>query len=320
MVYCIANSNPSSSWDSEYEHDHVHTVEGLWLLAHGLNILISNKKGGNIYSFALTAGDKLLQCFEAVLDLEQHIEHLSELIVGGRKALNALENIIRLCSSLVQIQVSTDGPLESWNSLINGFPQLQFLSKLELEAQFSEDDAALLIAVLQQCSSLKHLTLWFHEDSEGSSCLLIGIAPLMVRHLESLDIQRTSLTKKVVKALSTLVRSPDCSITLLRLRETNVSANDFSILAESVARNSTLKTLCFSDCGIDDTAIVCLATALTENRTLEEIEVTEWFMSKDTEVLLKQCAQTNPKIKKVNLPPQDLSSDFLKFYHLNPNQ
>ena len=319
--HCIASSSPSSLWNLEYEHDHIHTFECLRLLGSGLNYQESGKKGGTICSFALTAGNKLLQCLEALLDLQHHIQHLSEITVGGilcagRKGVNALESIITLCLSLTRIQISTDDSLENWSAFIDGLPQLKLLNRLELEAQFSICDAKLINVILPQCLSLTHLTLWFHEDSEGSTCLLVGIAPLVAGRLESLSIQRTPFTKETVIALAEMIESPNCSMTSFQLCEAHVSTDNFSCLAQSIAKNQSIKTLIFSECGIDDTAIICLATAIADNRFLQDIEVMEWFMSRDTEALLKECA----KSKNLKVPPRNLPPEFLNLYHLNPYQ
>ena len=322
--YCIANSSPSSLWDLEYEHDHIHTVQCLELLGSGINHkLCPNKRGGTIHSIALTAGDKLQRSIDAILDLQRHIQDLSELVLGGdlnpgRKISNTLEYLISLCPSLTRIQLSTDQSLANWKALIKGLPQLKLLERVELSACFSEDDATLLNEQLQQCRSLKHLILWFEEDSDGVSALVVGVSSLVTGHLETLSVQTCVLTNKAVDVLAKSIESPQCSLSELKFHEVSASTDDFSNLAISIAKNNSIRVLQFGECGLDDTAIVCLATALIENKCLVEVEVMEFFMKEDTEQLLKQCADQNPNIKKLNLAPRNLPPAMLEYFHLNP--
>lgn len=76
-------------------------------------------------------------------------------------------------------------------------------------------------------------------------------------------------------------------------------------MATSIARYTSLATLCLEDCGIDDTAVVCLATALTQNKSLQVVKVLEWYMSKDTELLLREAVKQNTTVKKLELAPRD---------------
>lgn len=309
--YCIANSSPSSKWAVEFEHDNIQTVQGLEMLVRGINYqVLPGKKGGKIHSISLVAGDKLLQCIKEVLDLHKYAYDLSELSLGGdlgpgRKTNMILKQIPTFFPMLSRLQVSSDQSLANWEALLGGLSQLRSMKSLELEASFTEEDAALLCEQIQQCSSLQKLTLWCNEDSDGAPALIVGVSPLAVVCLESLDLQRCSLDTRATGALAESLGSLQCSLSFLRLREAPISVDNFSILATSIARNTSLTTLCLEDCGIDDTAVVCLATALTQNKSLQVVKVLEWYMSKDTELLLREAVKQNTTIKKLELAPRD---------------
>lgn len=320
--YCIANSSPSAKWAIEYEHDHVQTVQGLEMLVRGINYqILPGKSGGKVHSLSLLGGDKLLQCVKTIFDIHEYAHSLSELTLGGnlgpgRKTNLAIKQIPTFFPLLTRLQVSSLQSFANWEALLRGLSQLQLLQRLELEANITKKDASLLCEQLPQCPSLKCLILWFNEDSDGASSLIVGVSPLAAGRLDSLDLQRCTLDSGATNALAESLGSPQCSLGFLRLREMNMSVGNFSILATSIAKNTSLKTLSLNDCGIDDTAVVCLATALTQNKSLEKVELMEWYMSEDTELLLKEAVKQNSSIKNLELAPRNFPKEILELYGL----
>lgn len=322
--YCIANSSPSANWAIEYEHDHVQTVQGLEMLVRGINYqVLPGKRGGKVHSISLLGGDKLLQCVKTILDIHEYAHTLSELTLGGdlgpgRKTNLAIKQIPTFFPLLTRLQVSSLQSFANWEALLRDLSQLKLLQRLELEANITEKDASLLCEEIPQCPSLKRLMLWFNEDSDGASLLVVGVSPLAAGRLESLDLQHCTLDSRATNALAQSLGSPQCSLGFLRLRETNMSVDNFSILATSITKNTSLKTLSLGDCGIDDTAVLCLATALTQNKSLEKVELLEWYMSEDTELLLKEAVKQNSNIKNLELAPRNLElpKEILELYGL----
>ena len=315
--YCIANSSVSSKWIIEYEEDAIHTVSCLEMFGRGLQYHIPTKKGGTFARLSLLGGSKLLQCLTAIVDVHAYIHGLSELILGGelnpgRRTETMLKQISQVFPLLKRLQVSTDTDFANWHALFMHLPSLQHLDTLELEAIFTENDATLLSHQLKSCSLLKQLILWCNEDSCGIAVLVATASHLATRHLSVFSLQRCSLNENAVNPLSKAIESPQCSLQVLKFHEVNISPNDFSTFAQAIAKNKSIITLSLRDCGITDASVICLATVINENTVIEDIELTEWYMSEEAEAFLQDAVANNSNVKNLKLAPRNVFQDIPK--------
>ena len=315
--YCIANSSVSSIWCIEYEEDAIHTVSSLELFGRGLRYQISSKQRGTIARISLLGGSKLLQCLTAIMDVHVHIHGLSELVLGGelnpgRKTDTMLKQISVVFPLLKRLQLSTDVDFTNWHTLFIQLPSLQNLDTLELEAAFTEGDAALLSHQLKSCSMLKKLILWMNEDSCDTAELVAAASHLATSQLHTFSIQRCTLNGSAVNVLSDAIQSPKCSLKVLTFQEVTMSPIDFSTFATAIAKNQSITTLTLCDCGITDASVVCLATVINENTVIENIELTEWYMSEEAEAFLKDAVSNSLNIKNLKLAPRNVFQDIPK--------
>ena len=249
LGYCISNSSPYSEWDIQYELDHIDTLQSLQLLSKGVHYNSeSERSGGIIRNISLLGANKLHQCIEAVIELGEYALDVTELTLGGDispggQAAKVLQQICYTCPRLVRLQLSSLSSFASWHPLFESFPNLELLERLELEASFTKDDAEVLVLHLKLCSSLKHLMIWFNEDSEGSySSLITGVTPLAIGKLITLDIQRFAIDSNIATALATCIASNECTLSVFRLTETSISAKDYAIIIDAITKNSSLET------------------------------------------------------------------------------
>ena len=315
--YCIRNGSVSSIWHINYEEDAIHTVSCLELFGRGLQYQsLSKKKGGAISCISLLGESKLFQCLKAIVNVHSYIHGLSELILGGelnpgRKTDIMLKQIAKNFPLLKRLQVSTDNFM-NWHPLFMDLPSLEHLDTLELEAAFTESDATLLSSQLKSCSSLKYLTLWLNEDSCSITKLVTAASNLATGQLYKFSMQKCTLNENAVNVLADAMQSPKCSLEVLRFHEVNISPDDFSTFAAAIAKNKSITTLSLCDCGITDASVVCLATVINENTVIEDIELTEWYMSQEAEAFLKDAVSHSPNIKNLKLAPRDVFKDIPK--------
>ena len=309
--YCITHSSQSSFWHIEYEADVIQTSLCLDLLAKGMRYSAFRKKGGTVKIISLLGGSKLLQCLISIIEMRDHVNELSELVLGGelipgRKTDTMLNQVSKAFPYLKRLQVSTDSTFNTWHSLFTSLQSLDYLDTLEIEAVFTEADAILIAQQLKCCSALKRLFVWCNEDSSGITPLISAVSYLVVNDLHTFSLQRCSLIGSSVNVFAESLKLPQCSLRVLKFHEVSIPPDDFSTFASAIAINKSIISLFLNDCGITDASIICLATVINDNTTLEEIELTEWYMNEETELFFKEAIKKNPAIKKLKLAERNL--------------
>ena len=312
--YCITNSSQTSLWRIEYEEDAIQTSLCLNMLAKGMRYSAFRKKGGTVKIISLLGGSKLLQCLISIIEMRDHINELSELVLGGeltpgRKTDTMLGQVSKAFPYLKRLQVSTDSTFSTWHSLFACLQSLEYLDTLQIEAVFTEVDTILIAQQLKHCSALKHLYVWCNEDSCGIMPLISAASYLVANHLHTFSLQRCSLLGSAMNIFAESLKLPHCSLRVLKFHEVSVSPDDFSTFASAIATNKSITSLSLNDCGVTDASIICLATVINENTTLEEIELTEWYMNEETELFFKEAIKKNPSIMKLKLAQRNVFTD-----------
>ena len=125
-------------------------------------------------------------------------------------------------------------------------------------------------------------------------------------------LQLCHFSTEMVLDLSLGLKTSTCSLNVLHLLDSRITSEDFPSLASAISENCSLKTLKIRQCGLDDTAILCLATALVSHPCIEDIEISENKLNEQTERLVKEMVETKPTIKKLKLSGKRERLRFLK--------
>jgi hypothetical protein len=153
-----------------------------------------------------------------------------------------------------------------------------WLKRNPLTSLSSTDIAHLII----HCPSLQTLDLDQTElGDEGAAALFTDLAvhnaPIALRHIY---LNANGLHRKACAAISTYLSSPHCRLESLYL-SSNPLGSSASLLAPGLASTSTLSRLVMQSCGLNDTSIAPILTALPGHPSLKVLDIGQYFATKD---------------------------------------
>ena len=125
-----------------------------------------------------------------------------------------------------------------------------------------------------------------------------------ITHFSLLGDETVELGVKTLNAVAQTLEQPECCLEVLDLSKSQIDdAVGLSILAHSLSKNRTLKSLNLSTITMNSIVIEILAHALkgSENQTLEELHLCETYLQDETVEILAKALETNHTLKVLNL-------------------
>ena len=144
-----------------------------------------------------------------------------------------------------------------------------------------------------------------HSETDITS-LLTGISPVLAGQLEELTLSRVSINSGCVEVLIHSLTSPHTRLLKLELSRCTISSSDYCHLTTAIP-TSNLTHFTTNRLGMDVSSAKGLARALTQSKTLEEVEVTREFPMNNEVAQILLEAMNHSSVKKLKIG--DVSKD-----------
>ncbi|XP_029921628.1 NACHT, LRR and PYD domains-containing protein 12-like, partial [Myripristis murdjan] len=246
----------------------------------------------------------MLQMSEEVLD-EFDLQVYNTSLEGRQRLIPAVRNCrkARLSGSYL-----SETHCETLTSALKSNPHL---TELDLsENQLQDSGVKLLSAGLKSPNCrLETLRLRYCRLSE-SSCASLASALKSNPHLTELDLSESQLQDSGVKLLSAGLKSPNCRLKTLRLRDCSLTESSCASLASALKSNPHLTELDLSDNGLQDSEVELLS-ALVEspNCRLKTLRLSGCRLSETHCETVASALKSNPHLTELDLSENQLLQD-----------
>ena len=129
--------------------------------------------------------------------------------------------------------------------------------------------------------------------------LLTGILAVLAGQIETLKLSCVSINSGCVEILIHSLTSPHSRLLKLELWKCTISSSDYCHLTTAIP-TSNLTHFTTDELGMDVSSAKGLARALTQSKTLEEVEVWEHTMNNEVAQILVE-AMNHSSVKKLNI-------------------
>ena len=134
---------------------------------------------------------------------------------------------------------------------------------------------------------------------ETITFLLTGISPVLAGQIEKLTLLGVSINSGCVEVLIHSLTSPHSRLLKLELSDCTISSSDYCHLTTAIP-TSNLTHFTTHHLGTDVSSAKGLARALTQSKTLEEVEVWEHTMNNEVAQILVE-AMNHSSVKKLDI-------------------
>ena len=141
------------------------------------------------------------------------------------------------------------------------------------------------------------IVVLLHRETD-ITFLLTGISPVLAGQIEKLTLSHVSINSGCVEVLIHSLTSPHSRLLELELWECTISSSDYCHLTTAIP-TSNLTHFTTHRLGIDVSSAKGLARALTQSKTLEEVEVTREFPMNNEVAQILLEAMNHSSVKKL---------------------
>ena len=128
---------------------------------------------------------------------------------------------------------------------------------------------------------------------------LTGISPVLAVQIEELRLLHVSINSGCVEVLIDSLTSPHSCLLKLEVWDCTISSSDYCHLTTAIP-TSNLTHFTTGDLGIDVSSAKGLARAMTQSKTLEEVEVEDTFLNNEVARILLE-AMNHSSVKKLKI-------------------
>ena len=158
-----------------------------------------------------------------------------------------------------------------------------------------------------------------HRETDITSTL-IGISPVLAGQIEQLTLSDVSINSGCVEVLIHSLTSPHSRLLKLELSDCTISSSDYCHLTTAIP-TSNLTHFTTNELGTDVSSAKGLARAMTQSKTLEEVDVRELTMKNEAVQILLE-AMNHSSVKKLKIidfsrdavPECSYPTDKVEFY------
>ena len=137
-----------------------------------------------------------------------------------------------------------------------------------------------------------------HRETDITSSLT-GISPVLAGQIEELTLSSVSINSGCVEVLIHSLTSPHSRLLKLELSDCTISSSDYCHLTTAIP-TSNLTHFTTHHLGTDVSSAKGLARALTQSKTLEEVDMWEHSMSNEVAQILLE-AMNHSSVKKLKI-------------------